>query len=165
VILGEAGGMSVERAVAVVTSLREGGWLDGDEAALVRLAALGLIEKPRAGAELPSGLHRRELEAAQGIEQPSLSSVDGEPANVTFFMGSSPEPESEATRSAYRDLVAALAASLGPPQRVWADRPSPVQWREADLDIGLQLFDRRDSVVMVWVEHRSRSQEAERRAR
>jgi hypothetical protein len=156
--------MTVENATAIVTSLRDGRWLQDEAAASAQLAALGFMGKPGSEAEPLPGLMQREFEGPAGIEQLSLSCLDGRPTTVTFFIGASPEPESAVTRSAYGSLIASLAASLGAPERVWPDRPMPVLWREGELDVGLQLFDRRDhSVVMVWIEHRVRSQDAEAR--
>jgi hypothetical protein len=158
--------MTVEQAVFLVSSLRDGEWLHDEEAALAKLAALGLTATPGAVTEFSSGLIQRELETALTIDQASLSTLDTAPTSVIFFIGASPEPESAVTKAAYGSLIASLSVTLGRPQRVWEDQPTPLKWCDTDLDVGVQLFDRRDTgVVMVWVEHRLRSQEAERRAR
>jgi len=165
-VLVNAGRMTVEQAAFLVTSLRDGEWLHDEEAALAKPAALGLTAIPGAVTELSSGLIQRELETALAIDQASLSTLDTAPTSVIFFIGASPEPGSVETKEAYESLIASLSVTLGKPQRVWEDQPTPLEWSDTEVDVGVQLFDRRDtSVVMVWVEHRLRSQEAERRAR
>jgi hypothetical protein len=164
-VLVKGGRITVERATAIITSLLDGRWLRDEATASAQLAELGFPVRPGTETELSPGLIQWELEATTGIEQPSLSSLEGKPTTVNFFVGSSPEPESATTRSAYEALIASLDLTLGAPERVWPDQPTPILWRNGDLDVGMQLFDRRDaSVVMVWIEHRLRNRDAETRA-
>jgi len=157
--------MTVEQSVGIVSSLLDGRWLDSEEAAAGALQELGFAVPAGAGRQLTGGSVQHDLEHPAGIDHASLTTADGEPVSVIFLLASVPEPQSMATTATYRALLAALSDLLGAPERVWPDQPTPVQWRTAELDVGAQLFDRRDSSVMVWVEHRARSQQAELRAR
>jgi len=158
--------MSMERVVAIVSSLSKGRWLVSEEAALDELQLLGFGNAAETVAELSSGVRQRRVDPVSGIEHASLSSLYGEPTSIFFFVASAPEPASASTTGAYEELVAGLSEELGSPERVWVEQPSPLRWRTGELDVGVQLFDRRDtSVVMVWVEHRTRSQTAENSAR
>ena len=151
--------MSVEQAVGIISSLLAGRWLASEAAAAATLRGLGFTELP--GAEpLTGGSVQHTLAPPAGIDHASFTTLDGDPVSVIFFIASVPEPRSEATGAAYRALLASLTDGLGALERVWADQPPPMQWRGAELDVGVQLFDRRDSSVMVWVDHRSRSDAA-----
>jgi hypothetical protein len=156
--------MTVNKVSEIVESLRAGRWLKDDQAAIDALSSLGFAEQPSTITALPSGLQQHHLDPAPGIDHATLSSLDGEPTSVIMFIASSIEPASPTTRSEYETLIASLTAYLGSPRRVWADEPTPLLWPDADLDIGVQLFDRHDSTVMVWVEHRKRAEIAEQRA-
>lgn len=156
--------MTVNEVIEVVNSLRGDRWLKDDQAAIDALSGLGFAEQPGTVTALPSGLQQRHLDPPPGIDHATLSSLDGEPTSVIMFIASSLESASPTTRSEYEALVSSLTALLGSPRRVWADEPTPLLWPDADLDIGVQLFDRHDSTVMVWVEHRERSKIAEQRA-
>jgi hypothetical protein len=157
--------MPVDPALAIVSSLRERQWLKNDEAAISVMTGLGFSERAgAAGEQLLSGVVQRRLEPALGIDHATVSSLDGKPTGVAIFISSSPEPANPTTKSEYKALILLLSEDLGSPKRVWSDEPTPLLWRDADLDIGVQLFDQRDSTVMVWVEHRERSTIAEKRA-
>ena len=149
--------MSAEQAVGIISSLLAGRWLASEAAAAATLRGLGFTEFPGAAEPLTDGSMQHTLGPPAGVDHASFTTVDGDPVSVTFFIASVPEPRSEATGATYRALLALLTASLGALERVWADQPTPMQWRGAELDVGVQLFDRRDSSVMVWVEHRFRS--------
>lgn len=164
--LVDAEEMTMERVVAVVSSLSRGRWLSSEEAALEELQLLGFGSVAETVTELSSGVRQRAVEPVSGTEHASLSSLHDEPTSIIFFVASAPEPASASTTAAYEELVAGLSEELGSPERVWAEQPSPLQWHAGELDVGVQLFDRRDtSVVMVWVEHRARSQTAKNSVR
>ncbi|GAA1828916.1 hypothetical protein GCM10009750_10660 [Agromyces salentinus] len=153
--------MAMQRTAGVVLSLLDGRWLESEEAAVASLQRLGFTVMPDDGTVPPSGSRQRELMPATGIDHASLSILGSAPTNITFFIASAPERENAATRLAYENLLASLAMTLDSPQRFWADETTPVFWHHSDLEVGAQLFDRRDSTVMVWVEHRARSKAAE----
>jgi hypothetical protein len=156
--------MSVEQTVGIISSLLDGRWLESDDAAHSALRGLGLTVLPGAGEELSGGLVQHEVTAPAGIDSASLTTAEGEPFSVILIVASVFEPQNATTIAAYRELLASLSETLGAPSQVWVDQPTPVHWHVGDLDVGAQLFDRRDSSVMVWVEHRARSQRAELRA-
>lgn len=156
--------MDVGQAVAIVSTLVPGRWLDSHEAATETLRGLGFTLRPGADTTLDGGSVLHDLEHPPGIDQASLTTLDGDPVGITFLIASVLEPHNSATDTTYRALLAALSEILGPAEQVWADQPTPVHWHAGEIDVGAQLFDRRDSSVMVWVEHRSHSHEAESRA-
>ena len=156
--------MDTEQALKIISSLLEGGWLESEKTTADELWRLGFSMRNGPGEELSPGVVQRELEPPPGIDQASLSTLDGEPTGVVFFIASAADSNNAETKEVYESLTFSLSQILGSSERVWADEPSPVQWCGDDLDVGLQPFDRRDSSVMVWVEHRGRSQKAELRA-
>lgn len=156
--------MESEQALKIISSLLDGRWLKSEKATAEELWSLGFSMRTGSGEQLAPGVVQHELEPAPGIDQASLSTLDGEPAGIVFFIASTAESNNAGTKEVYESLISSLSQILGSPERVWADQPSPLQWCGEDLDVGLQLFDRRDSSVMVWVEHRTRSQMGELRA-
>jgi hypothetical protein len=94
----------------------------------------------------------------------SLSLFQGLPVSIGFFIASSLAPVNADTRAKYERLLAWVSGMLGESAQFLPGQPSPVRWQSGELDVGVQLFDRRDSTVMVWVEHRGRSAEVEQAA-
>ena len=162
----EAGGMSataeVEAVAEVVTSLVGGAWPDDSSSAQVVLERLGFAIEAGSGTELGPGSVLREFAVLpSGIESGSVQAMDNAFAGVILMFGSDPVPASGKTGTLYRELLGLLTELLGPAVRVWETELTPVQWPVGALDVGLQLFDNRDSTVMVWVEHRARAALAE----
>jgi hypothetical protein len=91
----------------------------------------------------------------------SYGTHEGEVTSVGFHLARHGGPYDPDVRREHDDLVAALTASLGPSRQVLDDQPSPVLWDVGELEVSVQLFDRVDSSVMVWVDHRERSARAE----
>ncbi|RIJ60589.1 hypothetical protein, partial [Clavibacter phaseoli] len=79
---------------------------------------------------------------------------------VGFFLARHGGPRDPLVRRDHDALVATLVALFGPPRAALDDQSSPVLWDVAELQVGVQLFDRVDSSVMVDVDHRERSAEA-----
>jgi len=157
--------MTTDQAVRIASSLLTGRWCASEQAATDELRRLGFTFRPEPARHLTTGSVLHDLTPAPGIDHAGFTTLDGEPAGVVFFIASSMDARNPVTNEAYQSLLAALTQSLGPAERVWPDEDTPIRWRTTDLDVGLQLFDRRDSSVMVSVEHRARSEEAESRAR
>ncbi len=83
---------------------------------------------------------------------------------ICFFMGSSRRPKDPNTRRIFDELSISMSEEFGAAKRVWDDQETPLRWQAGDLDIEVQLFDRRDSQIMVSIEHRARAHSMEQAA-
>ncbi|WP_368499979.1 hypothetical protein [Herbiconiux sp. A18JL235] len=69
---------------------------------------------------------------------------------VMLFVYSSPDPGSKTAQAGYRKLHRHLRKALGAPQPVPGFEDTPVTvWRTGGVSVTVQLFDRRDSTVMI----------------
>ncbi|CAQ00325.1 hypothetical protein ACR8AL_02410 [Clavibacter sepedonicus] len=95
------------------------------------------------------------------VDHLSLGTHAGGVTIIGFFLARHGRPRDPLVRRDHDALVAALAAAFGVFCPAFDDQPSPVLWDVGELEVGVQLFDRVDSSVMVWVDHRERSVRAE----
>lgn len=73
--------------------------------------------------------------------------------SVCTFLYSSRVPQDPVTRSGFAVLQAELSEVYGAPERPWEDEDQSIRiWRCNGRSITLQLFNRRDSTVMLTVE-------------
>jgi hypothetical protein len=94
----------------------------------------------------------------------SYATHAGEVTSVGLVLARHGGPHDPAVRRDHDDLVAALTAAFGASRRAFDDQPGPLLWDVGELEVGVQLFDRVDSSVMAWVDHRDRAARQERAA-
>ena len=149
--------MSITEAVSFLRSVATPPWPGDRASGEAMLARLGLAPtgpaKDQHDGYFSFGLSGT-VEAANNF---TFSTHQGDFVSIIFFMASSPAPNDPITRRTYDALCALMSEEFGIGNRVWADEETPLRWGTGDLDIEVQLFDRRDSQVMVSIEHRERS--------
>jgi hypothetical protein len=151
--------------VAFVRALATPPWPRDAADAERMLAALDVHPTGEVDAYAPD-CDLRALSGGPGaVHHLSYGTHAGEVTSVGFHLARHGGPRDPLVRRDHDALVAALAAAFGPSHRAFDDQPSPVSWDVGDLEVGVQLFDRVDSSVMVGVDHRARSAQAEAAAR
>lgn len=125
------------------------------------LAALGVRPAGEIDAYAPDSDLRALTGGPDAVHHLSYGTHAGEVASVGFHLARHGGPRDPLVRRHHDALVAALAAVFGPSRSPIEGQPSPVVWDVGELEVGVQLFDRVDSSVMVWVDHRERSARAE----
>jgi hypothetical protein len=147
--------------VAFVRALATPPW-PGDAADAERmLAALGVRPTGEVDAHAPDSDLRALTGGPDAVDHLSYGTHAGEVTGVGFFLARHGGPRDPLVRADHDALVAALTAAFGPSRPAFDDQPSPVSWDVGELGVGVQLFDRIDSGVMVAVDHRERSARAE----
>lgn len=132
----------------------------------IRLADLGLVSSGPAEGQGGGGCMIYGLSGSLGVSNNfTFTTFEGEFVAICFFMTRSPRPNELSTQRAYDALCTSLSKEFGAGKRAWEDEETPLGWRGGDLEIGAQLFDRRDSTVMVSIEHRERAERAEQAVR
>ncbi|MDO4031899.1 hypothetical protein [Clavibacter michiganensis] len=125
------------------------------------LAALDMHPTGEVDAYVPDSEPRALTGGPDAVDHLSYGTHAGEVASVGFHLARHGGPRDPIVRRDHDALVAALAAVFGPSCPVFDDQPSPVRWHVGELEVSVQIFDRVDSSVMVWVDHRERSARAE----
>ena len=147
--------------VAFVRALVSPPWPRDAADAERMLAALGVHPTGEVDAHAPDSDLRALTGGPDAVHDVSYGTHAGEVASVGFHLARHGGPRDPLVRRDHDALVAALAAVFGPSRPVSHDQPSPVVWEVGELQVGVQLFDRVDSSVMAWVDHRERSARAE----
>jgi hypothetical protein len=125
------------------------------------LAALGVRPTGEVDAYAPDSDLRALTGGPDAVDHVILGTHAGEVTSVGFFLARHGGPRDPLVRREHDALVAALTAALGPSRSPIEGQPSPVAWDVGELQVGVQLFDRVDSSVMAWVDHRARAARAE----
>ncbi|AJW79676.1 DUF6301 family protein [Clavibacter michiganensis] len=152
---------SAAAVVAVVRALATPPWPRDAADAERTLARLGVHPTGEVDAHAPDSDLRALTGGPDAVHRLSYGTHAGEVASVGFFLARHGGPRDPLVRRDHDELVATLAAAFGSPRAVFHDQPSPVVWDVGELQVGVQLFDRVDSSVMVWVDDRERSARAE----
>jgi hypothetical protein len=148
--------------VAFVRALTRPPWpRDGADAERM-LAALDVRPTGEVDAYAPDSDLRALTGGPDAVDHLSYGTHAGEVTSVGFSLARHGGPRDPAVRRDHDALVAALVAAFGSSRAAFDDQPSPVLWDVGELQVAVQLFDRVDSSVMVGVDHRARSAEAER---
>ncbi|OUE21667.1 hypothetical protein BFL34_01025 [Clavibacter michiganensis] len=147
--------------VAFVRALATPPW-PGDAADAERtLAALGVHPAGEVDAHAPDADLCALTGGPDAVHHLSYGTHRGEVTSVGAHLARHGGPRDPLVRRDHDALVAALTAAFGPSRSPIAGQPSPVLWDVDELEVGVQLFDRVDSSVMLWVDHRERSARAE----
>ena len=125
------------------------------------LAALGVHPTGGVDAWSPSSAQHALTGGPDAVDHLSYGVRADRVTDVGFFLARHGGPRDPLVRRDHDALVAAIAAVFGAPRAAFDDQPSPVRWDVGELQVGVQLFDRVDSSVMVDVHHRGLSAEAE----
>jgi hypothetical protein len=147
--------------VAFVRALATPPWPRDAADAERMLAALDVHPTGEVDAYAPD-CDLRALSGGPGaVHHLSYGTHAGEVTSVGFHLARHGGPRDPLVRRDHDALVAALTAVFGASHPVFDDQPSPVSWHVGDLEVGVPLFDRVDSSVMVGIDHRARSARAE----
>jgi hypothetical protein len=157
-------GSATDAVVALVRAITTPAW-PRDAAEVERMLAGVGVRSTGEVDRWSSGSAQHTLSGGpDAVDHLSYSTHEGEVTSVGLFLARHGGPWDPAVRRDHDDLVAALERSFGPSRPALADQPSPVCWPVGELEVGVQLFDRVDSAVMLWIEHRARSARQERAA-
>jgi hypothetical protein len=157
-------GRDADAVVAFVRALVTPPWPPDAEAAERMLAALGVHPTGEVAAHPPDSELRALTGGPDAVDHLGYGTHRGEVTSVGFYLARHGGPHDPDVRRDHDDLVAALSASFGPSRPAFDDQASPVLWGVGELEVGVQAFDRVDSSVMLWIEHRERSARQERAA-
>ncbi|WP_317231931.1 hypothetical protein [Clavibacter capsici] len=147
--------------VALVRALARPPWPDDPADAERMLARLCVHPAEEVDAHALDADLRALAGGPDAVHHLSYGTHAGALTSVGFFLARHGGPRDPRVRSDHDALVAALGGAFGPSRSPMEGQPSPVLWDMGELEVGVQLFDRVDSSVMVWVEHRERSARAE----
>lgn len=147
--------------VAVVRALATPPWPADVAEAERMLARLGVHPTGEVDAHDTGSDLRTLTGGPDAVDHLVLGTHAGAVTSVGFHLARHGGPRDPLVRRDHDALVPALAAVFGPSRSPIEGQPSPVVWDVGELEVGVQLFDRVDSSVMAWVEHRERSARAE----
>ena len=147
--------------VAVVRALATPPWPADVAEAERMLAGLGVHPTGEVDAYDTCSDLRALIGGPDAVDHLVLGTHAGAVTSVGFHLARHGGPRDPLVRRDHDALVPALAAVFGPSRSPIEGQPSPVVWDVGELEVGVQLFDRVDSSVMAWVEHRERSARAE----
>ncbi|KZC94608.1 hypothetical protein [Clavibacter tessellarius] len=147
--------------VAFILALTTPPWPDDAAEAERMLARLGVHPTGEVDAHGGGSEPRALAGGPDTVDHVSLGTHEGAVTSTHFSLARHGGPRDPLVRREHDALVAALTAALGPSRSPIEGQPNPVVWDVGELEVGVQLFDRVDSSVMAWVEHRERSARAE----
>ncbi|RIJ52167.1 hypothetical protein DZG00_06050 [Clavibacter lycopersici] len=160
----DAPGKDADAVVDFVRALVTPPWPRDAADAERMLAALGVHPTGGVDAWSPSSAQHALTGGPDAVDHLSYGVHADSVSGIGFFLARHGGARDPLVRRDHDALVAALAALFGPPRAAFDDQSSPVLWDVAELQVGVQLFDRVDSSVMVDVDHSDRSARAEAEA-
>ncbi|MBM7026231.1 hypothetical protein [Clavibacter zhangzhiyongii] len=161
---GPGGNADVDAIAAFVRALATSPWPRDAAEAERMLADRGAHPTGEVDAWSPASARHALSGGPDAVAHLSYATHAGEVTSVGCVLARHGGPHDPAVRRDHDDLVAALTAAFGASRRPFDDQPSPILWDVGELEVGVQVFDRVDSSVMAWVDHRERAARQERAA-
>lgn len=141
--------------VPIIQGLVQGSWPKTEVEREALFDALGFVSGAAIDSDDQDSPHQMmSLDLGlPGIKSSSWDTYRQQFLSVCTFLYSSRVPQDPVTRSGFDALQAELSELYGAPERPWEDVDQSIRiWRCNGRSITMQLFDRRDSTVMLTVE-------------